>query len=80
LRRWYGQQRLLRFASLADHPSLRAAGEALGIGCSQLVDQVRLLEEDLGGKLIIRGRPHRPMHLTPLGEQVIAAIRELNGR
>jgi hypothetical protein len=80
LDRWYGEQRLSRFASLVGYPSLRAAGEALGFGCSHLVGQIQLLERDLGGKLIIRGRPHRPMQLIPLGEQVIAAIDKLNGR
>lgn len=80
LGRRYGRERLLRFAALAGYPSLRAAAKALGTGNSQLSGDLRKLEQDLGGELLVQGtsRPYRPMQLTALGEQVVAAIGELD--
>jgi DNA-binding transcriptional LysR family regulator len=46
----------------------------LGIKQPTLVTQISRLERDIGGPLLERAERRRPMSLTPLGEQVVAAL------
>jgi len=69
-----GWQRLHRFAAVAAHATIWAAEDALGLKQSVLTHQIKRLEHDLGGQLLIRARRGRPMKLTPFGAEVVSAI------
>ncbi|WP_179775807.1 LysR family transcriptional regulator [Amycolatopsis endophytica] len=47
----------------------------LGLQPSPLSTQIKRLEHDLGGELLVRAERGRPMQLTPFGNKVAAAIR-----
>lgn len=67
-----------RFAAAAEYPSLRSAKQQLGLG--QIGPHVQRLEADLNTQLLIRARPGGPaMTLTDAGQQVLAAVRVLQG-
>ena len=70
----YAWQRLNRFAAAIGSRTLSEAAEHLGITQSALVIQINRLERDIGGPLLERAERGRPMSLTPLGEQVLAAL------
>ena len=57
------------FAAIAQHGSLRAAAEALGIKPSTVSHQLRNLEEQLGTALFIRST--RAISLTEAGRALI---------
>ena len=69
-----GWQRLHRLAAVAAHATIWAAEDALGLKQSVLTHQIKRLEHDLGGQLLIRARRGRPMKLTPFGAEVVSAI------
>lgn len=70
----YAWQRLNRFAAAVGFRTLSEAAEHLGIAQSALVIQINRLERDIGGSLLERAERGRPMRLTPLGKQVVAAL------
>jgi biotin operon repressor len=72
----YAWQRLNRFAAATRYQSLREAAEHLGITQSALTSQVNRLERDIGGPLLKDAKCGHPMGLTPLGEQVLAALNQ----
>jgi AraC-like DNA-binding protein len=71
----YAWQRLNRFAAAIRYQTLSEAAEHLGITQSALTTQIDRLERDIGGSLLERAERGRPMHPTPLGEQVLAALQ-----
>lgn len=67
---------LLRtFVVVADQRSMTAAANALHLTQGAVSQQVRKLEELLGGSLLIRER--RGIQLAPLGERLIARARQI---
>jgi hypothetical protein len=70
----YAWQRLNRFAAAIGYQTLREAAEYLGTTQPTLTSQIERLERDIGGPLLERAERGRPMRLTPLGEQVLAAL------
>lgn len=70
----YSWQRLAWFAASMRYETLTEAARRLGVAQSTLVIQINRLERDIGGLLIDRAERGRPMALTTLGEQVLAAI------
>jgi hypothetical protein len=69
-----GWQRLHRFAAVATHTTIGAAEEALGLKESVLTRQIKRLERDLDGQLLIRARRGHPMKLTAFGAEIVGAI------
>jgi TniQ/Bacterial regulatory helix-turn-helix protein, lysR family len=72
----YAWQRLKRFAAATRHRTMSEAAEHLGITQPALSIQISRLERDIGGPLLERAGHRRPMKLTPLGEQVLAAFSQ----
>lgn len=72
----YAWQRLKRFAAATRHRTMSEAAEHLGITQPALSIQISRLERDIGGPLMERAGHGRPMKLTPLGEQVLAAFSQ----
>jgi hypothetical protein len=72
LNRQRGWQRLERFVSALDYPSIRAASKALA--ARDLSNQIRRLETELGASLINRATGGRPMTPTQFGVQVAQAV------
>ncbi|MEU4588261.1 LysR family transcriptional regulator [Kitasatospora aureofaciens] len=73
----YGWLRLARFQATMSHPSLKAAGQALGLVPSVLVTQLQRLESDIGAKLFHRSDKHadgRPMRPTARGTELLAIL------
>jgi DNA-binding transcriptional LysR family regulator len=67
---------LLRtFAAVAERASMTAAGNALHLTQSAVSQQIKRLEEQLGGALFERGR--RGLRLTPIGERLLGKARRL---
>jgi hypothetical protein len=72
----YAWQRLSRFAAAIAHQTLNDAAAHLGVAQATLVTQISRLERDIGGTLLEcaeRGRSRAP---TPLGEQILATLRQ----
>ncbi len=61
--------------SVADHGSISQAAEFIGVSQSSITMQIRLLEEELGGALLVRGP--RGSSLTPTGERVVERARTI---
>ncbi|WP_327347026.1 LysR family transcriptional regulator [Streptomyces europaeiscabiei] len=59
----------------ARYPSLAAFARDVGFDPSVVTVQVRLLEGDLDGELLIRGGNGHAMRLTALGRKVLVAAR-----
>ncbi|WP_405630658.1 TniQ family protein [Streptomyces sp. NBC_01174] len=76
----YAWERLERFVAASSHPTMDEAAQVLGINQSTLVIQINRLEQDLGKVLIERAERGRAMKLTPFGEEVAAAARNIRGR
>lgn len=70
-----GWDRLRRFAAVAAHPTLAGAARVLGLHPPFLSLQINQLEHDIGGQLLIRAQRRHSMQLTPLGRDVVAAVR-----
>ncbi|MGH3624331.1 MAG: helix-turn-helix domain-containing protein [Sciscionella sp.] len=71
-----GRDRLRRFAAVAAHPTLACAAKALGLHPPFLSPQISQLENDIGGQLLVRAQRGHSMQLTPLGREVVAAVRK----
>ncbi|MFF3746917.1 TniQ family protein [Streptomyces kronopolitis] len=69
------RERLNRFAAASVYPSLGAAASGLGLNTFALVAQINRIERELGGPLLVRAERGRPMKLTPLGRNVLRAVR-----
>lgn len=69
-----GWQRLHRFAAVSAYATIWAAEDALGLKRSVLTHQIKRLERDLGGQLLIRANRGHPMKLTAFGAEVVSAI------
>ncbi|MFC5665953.1 TniQ family protein [Kitasatospora misakiensis] len=73
----YGWLRLARFQATMNHPSLKAAGQTLGLAPSALVIQLQRLESDIGAKLFHRSDKHasgQPMTPTARGTELLAVL------
>jgi transposase len=70
-----GLQRLRRFAQLAAFGTVTKAAAELKTSESVLSVQINRLEREIGGKLFVRAQTGRPMELTEVGRQVVAAVR-----
>lgn len=68
--------RLDRLLVIADHSSILAAAQALGLWQAALYDQVARLERACGGPLVNRRRPAGTTILTPLGHQLCQQARD----
>jgi hypothetical protein len=68
--------RLQRFALAGRYPSVNRAACELSISKTRLLRQIRLLERDVGGLLLVRAQPNREMHLTDLGRDLVRMGRE----
>ncbi|GGV00786.1 hypothetical protein GCM10010211_80110 [Streptomyces albospinus] len=77
MRTFDGRRRLLRFLQAAEHPTLAAYCRAVGTSPPTVTVQLRHMERDLRGQLLIRGQCGRRMRLTDFGEKVLAAARPL---
>ena len=67
---------LLRtFVAVADHSSMTVAGRALNLTQGAISQQVRRLEDLLGGALLDRDR--RGQRLTPAGERLVGKARQM---
>lgn len=75
-----GWERLQRFAEASRYRTLRAAAEDLGLNQFALIDQVNRIERDFGSPILVRANAGRPMRLTPVGFQVVAAVADMAGR
>lgn len=64
------------FYTLAEYRSFTKAAEVLCISQSTLSHRLKLLEEDLGLKLIIRTRGNRSLELTPAGLNFISIAEQ----
>ena len=73
----HGWERLRRFAEVSTYPTITAATAALGLKQGPLTTQIHRLERDLGSQLLQRAERGRPMRLTALGTQVVAAYNGL---
>ncbi|SCD42287.1 TniQ family protein [Streptomyces sp. OspMP-M43] len=73
------KERLNRFAAATAYPSLGAAASGLGLNTFVLVAQINRIERELGGPLLVRAERGRPMKLTPLGRNVLRAVRRSHG-
>ncbi|MBB5913931.1 uncharacterized protein YerC [Nocardia transvalensis] len=69
-----GLERLRRFAAAAAYPTLTAAARDLGFSQSALVIQISRLERELDGPLFRRAERGRAMTVTPLGDEILAAL------
>lgn len=63
------------FVAVADHASMTAAANVLNLTQGAVSQQVRRLEESLGGTLLDRDR--RGQSLTPLGERLVGKARQM---
>jgi hypothetical protein len=75
-----GWERLQRFADVAAYRSYTEAENALRISHATLGQQIMKLHRDLGRPIVIPATGHKPLRLTRLGKQVLAAVHELAER
>jgi DNA-binding transcriptional LysR family regulator len=71
---------LVAFDAVAAEGTFGRAAERLGYTQSAISQQIASLERLVDGKLFDRPGGPRPVELTPLGEQVLAAARDLLAR
>jgi hypothetical protein len=72
----YAIRRLRVFIQAARYPTLTEACQTHGINPATLTTQLRRLEEDLGGTLLIRAGRGRKLELTALGQEVVRAVEQ----
>jgi TniQ/Bacterial regulatory helix-turn-helix protein, lysR family len=75
-----GWERLQRLTVIAHHTSLAAAESDLGVRHATLGLQIRRIERDLGGAVLVRATGLRPLRLTPLGKRAVAGVNDLIAR
>lgn len=68
-------QRATRFLVLAQHTTITAAANELGIADGVLSTQMRRLSQDAGGPLFTHSNGQRPLRLTLLGVRLAESIR-----
>jgi hypothetical protein len=77
----HGWQRLRRFQQAAEHPSINAAANALGLYHQNLFLQLDRLEADIGAALIDRtDNRYRAMTPTSAGRRLLDQLRQPNVR
>ncbi|MFE1728768.1 TniQ family protein [Streptomyces bacillaris] len=74
----HAEQRLRRFARCLAYPTLTEAAHNMGIHPPVLINQVRLLEQDLGQPLLKRAECNRAMQATEFGQMVVVAVKEMD--
>lgn len=72
----HGKERLQRLAAISNYPTLNAAVRSLGLNQPTLSSQIRALERDVGGQLLMRADRGRPMQLTSLGRNLLEVAQE----
>ncbi|MUL78966.1 TniQ family protein [Mycolicibacterium sp. CBMA 226] len=72
-----GWERLQRFAAIVDYADYATAARELHASASVLALQMRILERDLGDRLLDRADGTHPMHITEFGLRVQRAVRHL---
>ena len=72
-------RRLRYFVAVAEEGGFTRASEVLRIAQPSLSAQVRLLEEEIGAPLLVRGRGSRGVTLTPVGQSLLVEAREILG-
>lgn len=75
LAREAGLRSLQNFVAATAHRNLASAANELGLDPTTLFLQVKTLGRDLGGPLLQKARGPLPMAPTPLGTQVLSAVR-----
>ncbi|MFF8392043.1 LysR family transcriptional regulator [Streptomyces sp. NPDC016172] len=70
----YALRRLRVFIQAVRYPTLIEACQVHGISPATLTTQLKRLEEDLGGPLLIRAGRGRQLKLTALGQEVVHAV------
>ncbi|MER7513970.1 LysR family transcriptional regulator [Streptomyces lavendulae] len=70
----YGIRRLRVFIQVVRYPTLTEACQTHGINPAPLTAQLKRLEDDLGGPLLIRAGRGRHLELTALGQEVVQAV------
>ncbi|MTE20024.1 LysR family transcriptional regulator [Streptomyces sp. TRM43335] len=75
----HAEQRLRRFARCPAHPTRTEAAHNLGIHPSVLINQIRILEQNLGPPLLKRAERGRARQATEFGQQVADAVEEMPG-
>ncbi|MEW1661100.1 LysR family transcriptional regulator [Streptomyces sp. NPDC093707] len=71
----YALRRLRVFIQVVRYPTLTEACQTHGITPATLTTQLKRLEEDLGGPLLIRAGRGRQLELTALGQDVVQAVQ-----
>ena len=74
LRDPFGWNRLERFVTAMEHPTLRAAAQDLNTSQPVLSQQLTRLEQQLGKTLYHRAQRGQPMQPTRFGRQVMSAL------
>ncbi|MFB7270718.1 LysR family transcriptional regulator [Streptomyces sp. NPDC056244] len=70
-----GERRLCRFLEAARYPTLTAFARDADLDPGTVTLQIRKLEQDLDGQLLVRGGVKYAMQLTSLGKKVVAAAQ-----
>ncbi|WP_405814217.1 TniQ family protein [Streptomyces sp. NBC_01390] len=70
-----GQRRLRRFLEAVRYPTLTAFARDANLDPGSVTLQIRKLERDLDGQLLVRGGVKHAMQLTGLGKKVVAAAQ-----
>ncbi|GLW74692.1 hypothetical protein Kpho02_69890 [Kitasatospora phosalacinea] len=73
----YALRRLRVFVQVVEYPTLTEACRTHGINPATLTVQLKRLETDLGGPLLIRAGRGRKLALTGLGREVVQAAENL---
>jgi hypothetical protein len=69
-----GWERLHRFRTAMDFPTIQAAANSTGVSQATLVRQFHRLEHDIGAALYTRAQGSRPMHPTRRGAALLKAL------
>lgn len=70
-----GQRRLRRFLEAVRYPTLTAFARDADLDPGTVTLQIRTLERDLDGQLLVRGGVKHAMQLTGLGKKIVAAAQ-----
>lgn len=73
----HARQRLARYAVAIKYDTLTEAAMGLGIAKGHLINQIGILEAQLGASLLTRAQRGHPMKSTPLGREVLTAMKRL---
>jgi hypothetical protein len=70
-----GWQRLQRFTQTLAYSTIASAAESIGASEGVLGKQIKRLEQDFGGPLLMRARRGLALRPTPLGAHIAEAVR-----